>query len=123
MFTKNRIYYLFKGLLLSLIITIVLLMVFSLLLTFTSLREAKLALLNNIAMIISIVVGSIYVAIKIKENGWLNGGILGLVYFIIILLFNLLFLKSFDSKLIMTTKLLLSTIIGFIGGIIGINIS
>lgn len=123
MFTKNRIYYLFKGLLLSLIITIVLLMVFSLLLTFTSLREAKLPLLNNIAMIISIVVGSIYVAIKIKENGWLNGGILGLVYFIIILLFNLLFLKSFDSKLIMTTKLLLSTIIGFIGGIIGINIS
>lgn len=123
MFTKSRINYLLKGLLLSFIITIVLLLILSLLLTFTSIREARLPLFNNIVMVISIVVGSMYVAIKTKENGWLNGAILGLIYFFIVLLFNLIFFKSFDSNLLVISKLVLSTIMGLIGGIIGINLS
>lgn len=123
MLVKNKIYYLLKGLFLAFIITIVSLIIFSLLLRFTGLRESQLPLLNNGVMIISIVVASIYSAIKIKEKGWINGAILGIVYYLVLLLINVLFIKSFDSSFIIISKLLISTVTGIIGGMIGINLS
>lgn len=123
MLVKNKIYYLLKGLFLAFIITIISLIIFSLLLKFTGLRESQLPLLNNGVMIISIVVASIYAAIKIKEKGWINGAIVGIVYYAILLLINVLFIKSFDSSFIIISKILISTITGIIGGMIGINLS
>lgn len=119
---KNGIY-LGKGLLLAYIITAVLIVVFSLLLTYSSIREGRTALLNTIVMIVSITAGSIYVATKIKENGWVNGGILGIGYYLILLILNLIFLKPVAIDLLSVTKLGINAITGVIGGIIGINIS
>lgn len=124
MFTKNRIRikYLLKGLFLAFIITIVLLLFFSLLLRFTTLSESKLPLFNNITMVISIVLASIFTAIKIKENGWMNGAIIGLLYYLVIIIINVLLLDNGSSNMLLLTKLLLSTVTGIIGGMIGINL-
>lgn len=115
--------YLLKGLLLAYIITFVLILMFSLLLTFSSLREGKTSLLNTLVMIISITSGGIYVAGKVKEKGWINGGILGISYYFILILLNLLLLRPIIIDMFSISKLIIAFTTGIIGGIIGINIS
>ena len=120
---KTRLSYVAKGLFIALITTIMFLVFFSLLLRFTSLSESKQPLFNNIIMIISIVISSIYSAIKIKEKGWIIGGIVGFLYYLIIILFNFFLIKGDTSNIIFLSKLILSTVIGTISGVIGINLS
>ena len=93
MLAKIKIKYLLKGLFLAFIITIVSL------------------------------VASMYSAVKIKENGWINGAIVGITYYLILLIINIFFIKSFDSSFIIISKVLISMVTGIIGGMIGINLS
>lgn len=118
----KRAYFL-KGILLAFIITIVMIIIFSLLVMFTDIKENKIPLLNNIAMITSIAISSIYVAFKIREKGWIQGGLVGVGYYIILIILNLFFIKPFQIDLISGTRLILATITGVIGGMIGINLS
>lgn len=118
----KRTYFL-KGILLAFIITIVMIIIFSLLVMFTGIKENKIPLLNNIAMITSIAISSIYVAFKIREKGWIQGGLVGVGYYIILIILNLFFIKPFQIDLISGTRLVLATITGVIGGMIGINLS
>jgi putative membrane protein (TIGR04086 family) len=118
----NSIKYLAKGLLIAFILSIIFVIIISLLLRFTNLGESKVSLLNNIAMILCIVSASVYTSIKVKENGWLNGGLIGFFYYLIIIFLNVVFLRTLDTNVLMLTKLVLSTVTGIIGGIIGINI-
>lgn len=120
---RGRIKYIFKGLMISFILTLIMILIFSLFLSFTSLRESKLPLFNNLVMIFSIVIGSIYVATKVKENGWLNGALIGLGYYIILTLLGLLFIKPFILDFITVSRLVIALITGVIGGMIGINLS
>lgn len=117
----NSFKYLAKGLLFSLTSSIILIIIITLILRFTKLSETKIPLINNIIMIFCIVLSSIYTSAKIKENGWLNGGLIGFIYYFIIILLNLLFLKG-NIDTLMFVKLLISTFVGIIGGIIGINL-
>lgn len=114
--------YLLKGLLLAFIVTSVLIVLFSLLLTYSTLRESKMPLLNTVIMIVSITSGSIYIGRKIKEKGWINGGLIGISYYIILIVLNLLFFKPFAIDIFSISKLFVASITGVIGGIIGINI-
>ena len=115
--------YLGKGILLAYITTLALVLVSSLLLTYSPIREEKTALLNTVVMIVSIAAGSIYLSGKVKEKGWINGGLLGILYYLILIMLNFLFLKTFELDGIFLAKLILASITGTIGGIIGINIS
>ncbi|NMB07804.1 MAG: TIGR04086 family membrane protein [Tissierellia bacterium] len=119
---KFGIKYLFKALVLSYIFTLVLILIITFLLTYTSLKESTIPLLNTIIIIISITIGSIYISIKIGEKGWLNGGMLGILYFLILLLLNYLFVKPFTFDIFSFSKFFISLITGIIGGILGINL-
>ncbi len=114
--------YLLKGLLLSFIITSVLILFFSLLLTYSTLSESKMPLINTIIMMVSITTASIYTGKKINEKGWINGGLVGILYYLILILLSLILLKPFTIDLFSITKLLIAFVTGIIGGIIGINI-
>ncbi len=74
-------------------------------------------------MMLSISSGSIYVARRIKERGWINGGMVGIGYYLILIILNFIFLKPLVLDIFSISKLVLACIIGIIGGIIGINIS
>ncbi len=119
----SRGIYLGKGLLLAFMVTLVLILISSLLLTYTSMAEGRMTLLNTIVMVLSISVGSVYVAGKVKEKGWINGGILGISYYLIVLMLSFIFLKPFTLNVFSITKLFLTSLTGIVGGIIGINIS
>lgn len=119
---EHHIKYIIKGLALAYVFTLVLVLVVSFLLTYTRLKESTIPLLNTIIMIISISVGAIYIAVNIGERGWLNGGILGVFYFVILILFNYLFVKPFTFDIFSISKFFISLITGIIGGILGINL-
>ncbi|WP_077367270.1 TIGR04086 family membrane protein [Anaerosalibacter sp. Marseille-P3206] len=121
---KNSMYALFtlKGIALAYIVTFIMMLIFSLLLTFTSLKESMIPILNSIVMIGSIVIASIYLTLKIGEKGWLNGMIIGILYFVILLLLNKFFMKDSNFSIFSFTKLLVSIVTGIIGGMIGINL-
>ena len=119
---RVRMQYLLRSFLLSIISTILFLLIFTLILRFTSVSEANKPLVNNIIMLLSIVFASSYAAVKIKEKGWINGAIVGFIYYLVIIIINVLLFKGISSISILTTKLLLSTMMGIIGGIIGINL-
>ena len=119
----NKGIYLLKGLVLSYIITCILILFSSVLLTYSSLSEMKMPLLNTITMLISITVGSIYTAAKVKEKGWISGGIVGIAYYIILIALNVIFLRPLVFDIFSASKIILSSVIGVIGGIIGINLS
>ncbi|NLW22734.1 MAG: TIGR04086 family membrane protein [Tissierellia bacterium] len=110
-----------KSLGLALCSTLILLFIVSILLTYTPLKESTMPTINTIIMIISITIGSIYVAIKVEEKGWINGGIIGGLYFIILLLLNYLFIKPFQMDIYTLGKFIVALITGIIGGMIGIN--
>ena len=113
---------LLKALLLSCTITILIIFITSLVIQFTSLRETKMSLINNITMVISVLIPSIYLSLKVKENGWLNGFVLGFSYYLIIILLNIVLFKNDIWISFSIGKLLLTGFIGSIGGIIGINL-
>lgn len=118
---KEKIIFSLKSLLVSFVITIILLMIFSAFLTFTDLSEGKIPILNTVIMIVSIASGSIYGARNIKEKGYIVGGVIGVVYYLILLLLSFLFLNSLIFTVFSVTRLILAFIIGMIGGMIGIN--
>ena len=120
---KSRLNCLLKGILLAFVITFISIFVISLLLRFTNLREGKLPILNNIIMMVSIVISSIYLAMQVKEKGWLNGAFLGLGYYLVIVLLSFVAIKSISLDVITGAKLMVATLTGSIGGMIGINLT
>lgn len=65
-----------KGVGISLITTVVLLIIFSVILTYTNIQENVINPVIMIITAISILIGSSLVNIKIKKNGLINGGII-----------------------------------------------
>lgn len=113
---------LLKAIIFSLIVTIILLGFASVFLRFTTMQESTLGILNNITMVISISLGGLYLAFKIRENGWLYGSILGGSYYLIILILNIIFMKVNIFKMIYILRFILAVLLGAISGIIGINL-
>ncbi|NLJ78400.1 MAG: TIGR04086 family membrane protein [Tissierellia bacterium] len=119
---SKRGFFFMKGLILSFGIAIGLILIASVLLTYTNLQESKMHIINTIIMTMSISIGGIYVATKVDEKGWLNGGIIGGSYFLIILLINLIFIRPFIFDIYIVGKFIASLAAGIIGGTIGINL-
>lgn len=111
-----------KGLLLSFGIALMLILIVSILLTYTNLKESRIHIINTIIMTMSIAVGGVYIATKVDEKGWLNGGIIGGAYFLVLLFINLIFIKPFIFDIYILGKFLVSLAAGIIGGTIGINL-
>ncbi|HLS54121.1 MAG TPA: TIGR04086 family membrane protein [Tissierellaceae bacterium] len=111
-----------KALCLAILITFGLILIVTFILRFTDLRETKLPMLNNIILILSIVSSSLYLITRTREKGWLYGASLGFLYYLLIIIVNLLFSRFDILQPISLVKLVLAMIIGAIGGIIGINL-
>ena len=79
--SKNFIY-IFKGVIVSIIFTLVFLFAFSVILTYTSISESFISPVVIVITAISIFIGSSIGNLKMKKNGLLNGAIIGGIYLI-----------------------------------------
>ena len=112
---------LLKGLLYSLIVSCFFIIVITLLMYFTPLPELSIPYLVVLGMLVSIIGGSMYVGRRVKTRGWLNGGLTGLFYIVVILVLS----YFMNMETVLSTSLLSRLFLGFsfgcIGGMLGIN--
>lgn len=118
---NNSIINLFKGVAIALIMTVVLLIIFSVILTYTNIQEN---IINPVIMIItavSILIGSSIANIKIKKNGLVNGGIIGCIYILIIYSISSILNWKFSLNVQSIIMITVAVVFGILGGIIGVN--
>ena len=110
-----------KGSLTSILITIVLLLVYATVLTYTNIRENTMPITIIIITGISIFIGSLISSINIKKNGIINGALVGLIYIAFIYLLSSIISKNFGLSTYSIIMIIASIIAGAVGGIVGVN--
>ena len=119
---KNGVIQLLKGIVASITITLVLLFIFSILLTYTQIRESTIPTVTIIITAISIFIGSSISTIKLNKNGLLNGGAIGFIYVFVLYIISSIVQTGFSLNMYSIAMMIASIIAGMIGGIMGVNI-
>lgn len=110
-----------KGVVIALLTTFILLIIFSIILTYTNTEEKVINPVIMIITAISILIGSSLANIKIKKNGLLNGGIVGGTYILTIYLISSILNWKFSLDIQSIIMIATAIIFGVLGGIIGVN--
>ena len=119
---KQNIIRIGKGSVISILITLALLFLFSIILTFTTVNENTIMPVVIIITSVSILIGSSISTLKIKKKGMINGGIVGLIYIVTIYVLSSISGAGFSLGLNSIIMAISAIIAGMIGGIIGVNL-
>lgn len=111
-----------KGSLVSIILTTILLIIFSIILAYTNIPENTMIPVITIITAISILVGSIISVSKIEKKGILNGAFVGLIYILIIYAISSIVKGNFGININSIILIASAMVAGMLGGIIGVNI-
>lgn len=110
------------GTIYTLIIVLVGALITSLILSFTSVKETALPTFIYLINVLALFIGGFVSGKKEGRKGWYYGGLVGLAYYLIVLL--LLFLGfNNDLSLKHLYSLFGSFLISAFGGIVGVNVS
>ncbi len=101
----------------------VLIILYALILSFTSMSDSSMNTTIQVIMIVSIAVSSIFGGKKIQRKGWLFGIVLGLAFTILLVPLSMGFGQNFSFDKYMIAKLLMGSAVGLIGGVIGVNLN
>ena len=110
-----------KGVGISLIATVTMLIIFSIILTYTNIQESAINPVIMIITAISILIGSSLGNTKIRKNGLINGGIIGGIYIITIYLISSILNWKFSLNIQSIIMIITAVVFGILGGIIGVN--
>ena len=119
--SSNNIIRILKGSLISFLTTLILLIIFSAVLTYTNVSESVTPTVIIIVTALSILIGSQISTSKIKKNGIINGASVGAIYILFLYLISSLVTKNFSLNNYSIIMMVTSLLIGGLGGIIGVN--
>ena len=119
---KPSILLFIKAMVFSIAITLVIFSMFSLFLVYTSFPEDYIYPAIITTMIISIILTSASLTVNHRSRGWLNGGVVGLLYIILIYIISGVAFGDFSISYRTLSLMAIGTITGIVGGIIGINL-
>lgn len=111
----------FKGLGYAYIFTLMVVLIYNALLTFTEVSSDNTGLVISIIITFGAAFGGFYACKQIKEKGLLYGLLEGLLYIIFLIVLVFLAKESFSFEMSILYNVILTTIAGGIGGIIGVN--
>ncbi len=117
----NNIKKILKGSLISAIITLIALVIFASLLTFTSISESTIPTVTIIITVISILIGSSICMQAVKKNGIINGMLVGLIHIAFIYILSSIVEGNFALNLKSIIMIVGAIVSGAVGGIIGVN--
>lgn len=117
----NNIKKIIKGSIISIIVTIVSLVIFAILLTYTGIAERTIPTVTIIITALSILIGSSLSMSKLKKNGIINGSLVGLIYIMVIYILSSIIEGNFALNIYSMIMILGSVLAGALGGIIGVN--
>ena len=111
-----------KGSILSIILTIICLLIFSLILAYTNIPEKTMIPVITAVTAISILAGSIISVSKIEKKGIINGALVGLIYILTIYIISSIAKGNFGITINSIILIASAIIAGMLGGIIGVII-
>lgn len=111
-----------RGVLFSYIITIPSFIIFAFILRYVDFPETLISPVVIITTIISVLAAGLTVSRGMKTRGWLNGGIVGLIYMIILYILSSIIYKNFTIDRYVITMAVIGILTGTIGGVMGINL-
>ena len=109
-----------KGVIISLITTMIFLFIFSIVLTYTNVSESFTTPVIIVITAISILIGSSIGNFKASRNG-LNGAIIGGIYLLSLYVLSGLIYQNFGLTMTSIIVIISGMICGMFGGIIGVN--
>lgn len=118
---SNSIFDILKGTAISIVATLILLIIFSAILTYTSTNESTMPAVIIIVSGLSILLGSQLATAKIKKNGIVNGILVGGLYFAFLYIISSIVSKNFSMNNYSIIMMATSILLGGLGGIIGVN--
>lgn len=121
--TKENFKRIIKGSITSIILTLVLLFIFSIIVTYTNVKESIISPIIIIITSISILIGSSISSLKIKKNGLLNGAIVGIIYILTIYILSSIMGMGFKIDINSVLMIIFAIVAGMLGGIVGVNIN
>ena len=119
--TKSNFIRVIKGSAFAVVLTLILLLIYSAFLTYTKLNESTMPVFIIGITAISILIGSLMSSVNIRKNGIVNGALVGLIYIVAIYLLSSIATKTFSLNMYSIIMIIVSTVAGAIGGIIGVN--
>lgn len=120
---KKKVVCIIKGCAFSMILSILLLTIYALLLVNTNIPESTIMPVVLTITGVSILIGGTISSRKLKKNGLIYGGIVGLIYVVTLYLASSISMVGFTLSLNSFFMLVVGVITGTIGGIIGVNLS
>lgn len=121
--TDNPYMIMLKSLAICFVMSFLMILVYALILSFSSVSDASMTKVTQTILIISIAIASAYGGKKARRKGWLFGGGLGLLFAILMIPFSMAFGDQLVVDIYLMAKLVLSAVVGAIGGIIGVNLN
>lgn len=118
---SNSIFDILKGTTISIVATLILLIIFSAILTYTSVNESTMPAVIIIVSALSILLSSQLTTAKIKKNGIVNGILVGGLYFAFLYIISSIISKNFSMNNYSIIMMATSIVLGGLGGIIGVN--
>jgi len=112
---------LLKGLLASVIVTVLAFILLALIMVNTDFPQRLITPAIVLTTIVSVLTAGSVSTRGINSKGWLNGGIVGLVYMIFLYLISSLVYNDFSINKYVITMTAIGILAGAIGGIVGIN--
>lgn len=117
----NNIIKILKGSILAIAISIILLLIFAIVLTYTDINENAMPTVIIVITAVSILIGSQITTSGIKKNGIINGVLVGLIYILFLYLMSSVISRDFSLNNYAIIMIATSVAIGGLGGIIGVN--
>lgn len=112
-----------KGVLLGYLITVILILLYSILLTYTNISESTIPTCVFVISIVSVFIASSISAINIREKGMKNGGLIGLIYILIMYILSSISGEGFALNTYAISTIIFNILLGITGGIIGVNLA
>ena len=111
----------FKGVVISLVTTFILLIIFAAILTFTNIQENTISPVVIKITAVSLLIGSTMGNRKIEKNGLLNGAMVGLIYILFLYLISSILNGNFSLNLASIIMIIVSIFFGILGGVVAVN--
>lgn len=119
---NNYIIKISTGIIIAIVLTLILLFIFSVILAYTDISETTIVPVIIGITGVSILSGSSISTSKIKKKGIVNGMIVGAIYIFIIYIISSILNKGFGLNTYSIIMMAIGVTAGAIGGIVGVNL-
>jgi len=119
---ENIFLLMFKGVVISIVLTLIAILILSIILAFTSVSENVVTSAVIFLSSFSILLGAYVIAKKVNNRGIVYGSMVGLIYMMLLYLISSILNSDYSLNFNSIIMIALGVVGGAVGGILGINL-